>query len=109
MGFTNAVKLVMRLRPGGLLWMATVCSSFVFANSSNTHRNLNNPEARHCNSMNIMQRCQQPRTTIQLYLDGQGDETYEPVAQGNLMAKIAAWLMVLATSRGVKAQCARVL
>jgi hypothetical protein len=45
MGFTNAVKLVMRLRPGGLLWMATVCSSFVFANSSNTHRNMNNPEA----------------------------------------------------------------
>lgn len=33
----------------------------------------------------------------------QGDETYEPVAQGNLMARIAAWLMVLGESRGVKA------
>ena len=46
MGFTNAVKLVMRLRPGGLLWMAVVCSSFVFTSSSNTHRTLDNPEAR---------------------------------------------------------------
>jgi len=33
----------------------------------------------------------------------QGDETYEPVALGNLMARIAAWLMVLGESRGVKA------
>jgi hypothetical protein len=74
-GFRNALKLVMSIRPGGLLWMAIVCSSFVFANSSNTKRTTANP-------------C--------------GDILYEPVIQGNLMADIGAFFMSLASSRGVE-------
>jgi hypothetical protein len=37
-GFLKAVALVMRLKPQGLLAMAPVCSSFVFASSSVTLR-----------------------------------------------------------------------
>lgn len=66
----------MSIRPGGLLWMAIVCSSFVFANSSNTKRSSANPY---------------------------GDTSYEPVIQGNLMADIGAFFMSLASSRGVEA------
>jgi hypothetical protein len=67
---------VLRLRKGGLLWMAPVCSSFVFANSANTKRT----------SENVI-----------------GDETYEPVLLGNLMARAAAFLMAVAAARGVEA------
>jgi hypothetical protein len=74
-GFRNALKLVLSIRKGGLLWMAIVCSSFVFANSSNTKRCLANPL---------------------------GDTMYEPVAEGNLMADIGAFFMSLASSRGVE-------
>ena len=38
-GFFNAVGLVMRLRVGGLLGQAPVCSSWVGLNSANTKRN----------------------------------------------------------------------
>jgi hypothetical protein len=37
-GFHNCLRQVMRLRPGGLLAMAPVCSSFTFPNMSNTKR-----------------------------------------------------------------------
>jgi len=70
-----ALKYVMRLKPGGLLWEAVVCSSFVFANSSNTKRIVNNPF---------------------------GDKEYEQVVNGNLMADIASFFMALASSRGVE-------
>ena len=53
--------------------MAPVCSSFVFANTSNTKR---------C-AQNFM-----------------GDTSYEPVASGNLMADIAGFLMRVAKERG---------
>ena len=58
------MKYVMRLKLGGLLWEAVVCSSFVFANSSNTKRSVTNPY---------------------------GDTEYEQVAKGNMMADIAAF------------------
>ena len=44
-GFHHALNLVLRLKPGGLLWMAPVCSSFVFADSSHTKRTNAAPEA----------------------------------------------------------------
>lgn len=65
----------MRLKAGGLLWEAVVCSSFVFANSSNTKRTVTNPY---------------------------GDTEYEQVLQGNMMADMAAFFMALASSRGVE-------
>lgn len=37
-GFKNALQLCMRLRTGGLLVLAPVCSSFTFANTANTKR-----------------------------------------------------------------------
>lgn len=64
-----------RLRVGGLLWMAPVCSSFVFANVSNTKRSVENPV---------------------------GDVSYEAVAVGNLMANAAAFLFDVAVSRQVQ-------
>ena len=37
-GFRRALSLVLRLRPGGLLWMAPVCSSWIFLNLVNIQR-----------------------------------------------------------------------
>ena len=53
--------------------MAPVCSSFVFANSVNTRRTVDNPT---------------------------GDETYPPVTMGNIMAQVAVFLMTIAAARG---------
>jgi len=75
-GFQNALKLVMRLRPGGLLAMAPDCSSFGFGPSSLTLRT----------SMNFA-----------------GDESHEFVRQGNLMAHTAAFFLCLAILREVEA------
>lgn len=66
----------MRLKERGLLWMAPTCSSFVFANSSNTGRNASNYG---------------------------GNLDYPPVASGNLQAKAAIFLWTLASERGVEA------
>ena len=66
----------MRLREMGLLWMAPTCSSFVFANSSNTGRSASNYD---------------------------GNIEYPPVASGNLQAKAAIFLWTLASERGVQA------
>jgi hypothetical protein len=73
-GFENAVALVMRC--SGLLWMAPVCSSWIFCNMSNTKRSKNNV---------------------------QGDVSYGPVRDGNLMADVAGFLMCLAWRRGLSA------
>ena len=73
-GFVNAVKLVMQLKSGGLLWMAPVCSSSVFPNSSNTLRTKDNPT---------------------------GNLGYRPVLEGNQMALTAALLAEVAVQRGV--------
>ena len=58
------------------MWMAPVCSSFVFANIVNTKRTAENLV---------------------------GDETYQPVSLGNLMARIAVFLMAVAAARNVEA------
>ena len=63
-GFWAAARAIMRLRIGGLLIMAPVCSSFVFANSVMTRRTNAAPE---------------------------GDGTYGPVKDGNFMALVAAF------------------
>ena len=75
-GFSLALSYVARLREGGLLWLAPVCSSFAFPNISNTKRSA---------------------------ADYNGDPTYEPVATGNLMAELAGFLMRLAFERGLLA------
>ena len=74
-GFKHAVNLVLQLVVGGLLWMAPVCSSFTFMNSSNCMRRPSN--------------------------DHYGDTNYPSVIEGNLMARIAAFLFALAWARGV--------
>ena len=73
-GFRKALSLVARIRSAGLLVEAPVCSSFVFPNSSNTKRKHDNIA---------------------------GDIMYPPVQLGNLMANIAAFLLVVAIARGV--------
>ena len=75
-GFLKALGLVLQLRPAGLLWMGPLCSSFVFPDSSKCKRKASNFD---------------------------GDTTYPPVFQGNLMAVIAAFLVQVALARGVHA------
>ena len=72
-GFLNAARLVCHLRVGGLLWMAPVCSSWVFWNISRTKRSKAN--------------------------NFTGDTTYEPVRLGNTMAQVCAFLIELAAVR----------
>ncbi len=71
-GFVNAIRLVMRLAMYGLLWLAPVCSSFVFCNAVNCVRTATNPA---------------------------GDITYGPVRDGNLIADACAFLSALAHCR----------
>ena len=75
-GFLKALGLVLRLRPAGLLWMGPLCSSFVFPDSSHCKRKASNFD---------------------------GDTTYTPVFEGNMMAVIAAFLVQVALARGVHA------
>jgi hypothetical protein len=42
-GFAHAVELVLRLRPGSLIWGAPPCSSFVFMSRGTTLRSQDNP------------------------------------------------------------------
>jgi hypothetical protein len=74
-GFHTALTYVLRLRQGGLLGLAPVCSSFIFPNSCNTKRTLDNVE---------------------------GDTSYEPVRIGNLMAQVAALFLAIAVARGAR-------
>ena len=69
MASKTAVALLLRVRPGGLLWMAPVCSSWTFTNSSNTGRKL----------ANVV-----------------GNLGYPPVQAGSAMATVAALFMELA-------------
>ena len=75
-GFTEALRLVMRLKPGGLLAMAPDCSSFVFAPTSQSGRKRGQFE---------------------------GDASREFVCKGNLQATIAAFFLHVAVARGVEA------
>ena len=74
-GFLNAVRLIGKLRVGGLLTMAPPCSSFLQINAINCRRNAENE-----------------------YL---GNEQYPPVAEGNAIAKTVALLLWVANARGV--------
>ena len=74
-GFQRVLRLVLRLRIGGLLTMGPPCSSFVMLNAKNCQRKEWN--------------------------DFRGDEGYKPVQVGNLLATASAFLMVLAHLRGV--------
>ena len=75
-GFELALELVLRIRAGGLLWMAPVCSSFCWLNA-----------ARH------------KRTSENQFV---GDLSYKKVVQGNGGADVAAFLFALAWARGVE-------
>ncbi len=72
-GFALALLLVLAVRPGGLIWMAPVCSSWVFINRSTSMRSALNP-------------C--------------GDRSLPHVADGNLQAPRVALLAWLAAARG---------
>ena len=76
-GFLRALALVLRVRPGGLVWMAPDCSSWVWLNSSNTKR-----------------------SEVNGYW---GDPGYAKVASGNQMAIGAAFLYHVAVNRRVEA------
>lgn len=73
-GFKRALELTMRLRPGGILWMAPVCSSWVFLSLSRTKRK---------------------RGTRY-----EGNMGCRAVREGNEMARIAAFLYKVAHARG---------
>jgi hypothetical protein len=75
-GFWYVARLVMRLKPGGLLCIAPCCSSFGFAPMQWTQRNRNNFS---------------------------GDTTYPPVADGNSIARFAIFFYSLAALRDAEA------
>lgn len=75
-GFCAAVRCVLSLVVGGLLWMAPVCSSFGWMNKKNCKRSAQN--------------------------NWKGDETYPSVQEGNLGADIACFLFWLAWAREVQ-------
>ena len=75
-GFMRALKLVKRLRTGGLLVMGPPCSSFVMLNAVKCRRKADN--------------------------NYQGDLNYPPVQLGNLLATAAAFLMTVACMRAVE-------
>ena len=76
-GFRRALNLVLRVCAGGLVWMAPVCSSWIFLNLKNTKRT----------------KVAGPRFG--------GNTRYLPVRHGNRMAEMAAFLFLVAVARGV--------
>jgi hypothetical protein len=76
-GFLHAVALVLRLKIGGLLFLAPVCSSFCWLSLSQTKRSPEN--------------------------DFRGDQTNENVREGNRGAEVATFLFVLAWARSAEA------
>ena len=75
-GFLHAVALVLRLKIGGLLWLAPVCSSFCWLSLSQTKRSPEN--------------------------DFRGDQTKENVREGNFGAEVASFFFVLAWARSAE-------
>ena len=71
-GFLKALELTLRLAPTGMLWMAPVCSSWVFVNLVNTMR--------HANIW--------------------GNRSCQVVRDGNAMAIIASFLFLVSWARG---------
>ena len=75
-GFGKVAELVLRLKEGGLLWMAPVCSSFAWLRLSQTKRSADNAFM--------------------------GDLNNASVREGNLGAETAAFLFVLAWARSAR-------
>jgi hypothetical protein len=75
-GFLKASRSVMRLVQHGLLWMSPECSSWLYFNAQNTRRSR---------------------------LNWEGDTSYQPVVDGNTMAKCAAFFLVLSLVRNLEA------
>ena len=75
-GLRTAIALVMRLAPSALLWLAPVCRSWGFMNSSRCKRKAAN--------------------------GFEGDTTYPPVIEGNALVAATVFLMLLAAARGVR-------
>ena len=78
-GFRRALGLVLRVRAGGLVWMAPVCASWIFLSLKHTQRT----------------RAHGPKFA--------GNLKYIPVQHGNRMAEMAAFLFLVAALRGVHA------
>ncbi len=76
-GFKLALTLTMRIKKGGLLWAAPDCRSWGWMNSSNCKRLEENKWV--------------------------GNLSYGPVKEGNVMATRTAFLVRLASHRGVRA------
>ena len=75
-GFWLALSLVLRLRAGGLLWLAPVCSSWGWMNAARCKRNASN--------------------------NYEGDTTVQAVSVGNIMARPSAFLTMVAALRDVR-------
>ena len=104
-GFVKALELVQRLRPGGLLWMAPVCSSWVFLRMSQTKRRRRN----RCGAPRLSPPLRKPqavrrsgwaRSDTPRYV---GDKTNAAVREGNLMADVATFFYLTALMRNVHA------
>ena len=76
-GFHTAIALVMRLVPGGLLWLAPVCTTWGFLSSSRCKRDASNGY--------------------------EGDPSCTSVVAGNAMVRATVFLMLLAARREVRA------
>jgi hypothetical protein len=84
-GFLTALFLCMRLKSNGMLWLAPVCSSWVFMNRGTSQRSWWNPL---------------------------GQDTYESVRQGNLQVSRCMLLVRLveaAAPSGVRASMSNIL
>ena len=73
-GFKQALGTVLAIREGGLLVQAPPCASMGYLNCRQTKRSNANVD---------------------------GDETYQPVRDGNLMSAAAAFFLALASLRGI--------
>lgn len=74
-GFTNAIKILMSIVPGGLFFLAPWCGPWMYLNKKNTKRKKSNSYW--------------------------GDDSYEPVKLSNLMMTGVCILMAVAAKRSV--------
>ena len=111
-GFCAALRQTMRLRPGGLLAMAPVCSSFTFPNISRTKRSSQDfsgdPENDSAMAPSYSSGCICICRMYELEAKGHSLEhststALSQVRDGNHMAEVAAFLFIIAVSRGVHA------
>ena len=72
--FLNVVRLLLSVHEQGLCWQAPCCSSMVFANTANTHREWSNPA---------------------------GDLCYDKVITGNILARVSIWVVAFCVLRKI--------